>query len=320
MAVASQIVTSLLQGNQRAVAKAITHVEDGTSEAEKITALLYPHTGKAQVIGITGSGGVGKSTLIEKLVRELRRGGKTVGVIAVDPTSPFSGGAFLGDRIRMQDLSTDEGVFIRSMATRNNPGGLARATMDTVRILDASGKDIVLIETVGAGQSEVDIIKIAPTVVVVLAPGFGDAIQTIKAGIMEIGDIFVINKADRESADKAVINIRAMLQLGTQRGKWVPPIVKTTATTGAGVSELLEKIGEHREYLSKGEASQRQRRIVREELEEAIKRKTAEHILNALQKEGELDNLISKLLSKEIDPISAAEEALNRILTRSKRR
>lgn len=320
MAVASQIVTSLLQGNRRAVAKAITHVEDRTSEAEKITALLYPHTGKAQVIGITGSGGVGKSTLIEKLVRELRRGGKTVGVIAVDPTSPFSGGAFLGDRIRMQDLSTDEGVFIRSMATRNNPGGLARATMDTVRILDASGKDIILIETVGAGQSEVDIIKIAPTVVVVLAPGFGDAIQAIKAGIMEIGDIFVINKADREGADKAVINIRAMLQLGTQRGKWIPPIVKTTATTGAGVSELLEKIGEHREYLSKGEASHRQRRIVREELEEAIKRKTAEHILNALQKEGELDNLISKLLSKEIDPMSAAEEVLNRILTRSKRR
>lgn len=320
MADASQIVISLLQGNQRAVAKAITHVEDGTSEAEKIMALLYPHTGKAQVIGITGSGGVGKSTLIEKLVRELRSNGKTVGVVAVDPTSPFSGGAFLGDRIRMQDLSTDGGVFIRSMATRNNPGGLSRATRDTVRILDASGKDVILIETVGAGQSEVDIIKIAPTVVIVLAPDFGDEIQAIKAGIMEIGDVFVINKADRESADNAVINIKAMLQLGTRKGKWIPPIVKTTATTGDGVSELLEKIGEHREYLRKGEASQRQRRIVREELEEAIKRKTAEHVLNALQKEGELDNLISKLLSKEIDPISAAEEALSRILTRSKGR
>ncbi len=320
MADAPQIASLILRGNPRAIAKGITHVEDGTSEAEKIMALLYPHTGKAHVIGITGSGGVGKSTLIEKLVKELRSQGKTVGVVAVDPTSPFSGGAFLGDRIRMQELTVDEGVFIRSMATRNNPGGLSLATRDTVRILDASGKDIIIIETVGAGQAEVDIIKVAPTVVVMLAPGFGDEIQAIKAGIMEIGDIFAINKADRENADKAVIDIQAMLQLGNQKSKWIPPIVKTIATTGEGIIELLEKIREHKEYLSKGEDSLRQRRIVREELEEALKKKTADYILDTLQKQGELDRLISKLLSREIDPLSAAEEALTKILTWSKGR
>ncbi|MCD6432329.1 methylmalonyl Co-A mutase-associated GTPase MeaB, partial [Candidatus Bathyarchaeota archaeon] len=206
-----EIVQGVLAGDRRSIAKAITIIENNPEKAHRIIASIYPHTGKAHVIGITGPGGSGKSTLIEKIIREYRRRGKTVGVIAVDPTSPFTGGAFLGDRIRMQELSVDEGVFIRSMATRNYLGGIARATKDAVKVLDASGRDVVIVETVGAGQSEVEIIKVAQTIVVVFAPGLGDEIQAIKAGVMEIGDIFVVNKADRENVDKSVMDIRAML-------------------------------------------------------------------------------------------------------------
>ncbi|HDD70071.1 MAG TPA: methylmalonyl Co-A mutase-associated GTPase MeaB, partial [Candidatus Bathyarchaeota archaeon] len=198
MSKTEEIVQGVLAGNKRSIAKAITLIENNAPEAKKLLAHVYSHTGKAHIIGITGPGGSGKSTLIEKIVREYRRNGKKVGVIAVDPTSPFTGGAFLGDRIRMQELSTDEDVFIRSMATRNYLGGIARATKDAVKVLDASGKDVIIVETVGAGQSEVEIIKIADSVVVIHAPGLGDEIQAIKAGLMEIADIFVVNKADRE--------------------------------------------------------------------------------------------------------------------------
>jgi LAO/AO transport system kinase len=311
---AQQLADAILKGDRRAIARAITYAENTTLETQKIVSQLYPHTGKAQIIGVTGPGGAGKSTLVEKLIKELRRQGKTVGIVAVDPTSPFSGGAFLGDRIRMQELSTDEGVFIRSMATRNNPGGLAKATKDAVRILDASGKDVVIVETVGAGQSEVDIIKIAQTVVVVLAPGFGDEIQAIKAGIMEIGDVFVVNKADRKNANKAVSDIQAMLELADEKSKWEPAIVKTVAITGEGISKLLERIEEHKKYLEKGEANLRQKRIVETELVEAIKQKTAEYIIEALKKNGKLDALISKILAKEIDPSTAAEKVLTKTI------
>ena len=305
-----QLVNAVLKGDPRAAARAITFIENNTHDAQKIASSLYPHTGNAQIIGVTGPSGAGKSTLVEKLIKELRRQGKTVGVVAVDPTSPFSGGAFLGDRIRMQDLSTDAGVFIRSMATRNNPGGLAKATRDTVRVLDALGKDVVVVETVGAGQSEVDIIKIAQTVIVVLAPGLGDEIQAIKAGIMEIGDIFVINKADRENAGKTAADIQAMLELSNTKDRWHPPIVKTVATQGEGTNQLLEKVDAHRKHLAEGGASLRQKRMVETELIESIRQKATERIIDDLKKSGELERLTTQILKRQIDPQAAAEKAL----------
>lgn len=310
MITAQQLVVAVLKGDRRAIARAITLAENNTLEAQKMLFQLYPHTGKAQIIGITGPGGAGKSTLVEKLIKELRQQGKTVGVVAVDPTSPFSGGAFLGDRIRMQELSTDEGVFIRSMATRNHPGGLAMATKDAARILDAAGMDVIIVETVGAGQSEVDIIGIAHTIVVVFAPGLGDEIQAIKAGIMEIGDIFVINKADHQNANKAVADIQAILELGNEKSQWIPAIVKTIAITGEGTSQLLEKIDEHSKYIKKDGVNLRQKRMVEEELVEAIKQKITEHIVELLRKSGKLDVLISKILAREIDPLTMAEKVL----------
>jgi len=244
-----QLAKGVLQGNRRSIAKTITLIENNEPEAQKIVSMLFQKTGKAHVIGVTGPTGSGKSTLIEKMIRELRKRGKTVGVVAVDPTSPFTGGAFLGDRVRMQEHSTDEGVFIRSMANRNAPGGLAKATKDVIRVLDASGKDIVIVETVGAGQSEVEIVKVAHTIVVVLAPGLGDDIQAIKAGIMEIGDIFAVNKADRQNANKAISDIQAMLEMNTEKTGWKPSVLKITALTGEGIAELLAIIKEHKQYL-----------------------------------------------------------------------
>jgi LAO/AO transport system kinase len=309
-----ELAKGVLAGNRRSVARAITTIENNDPEAQKLVARIYSHTGKAHVIGLTGAGGAGKSTLIEKIVKEYRRRGRTVGVVAVDPTSPFTGGAFLGDRIRMQELCTDKGVFIRSMATRNYAGGIARATKDAVKVLDAAGKDVVIVETVGAGQSEVEIIKVAQTIVVVHAPGLGDEIQAIKAGVMEIADIFVVNKADRENANKAVIDIQSNLQMNNKETPWKPPVLKTIALTGEGVLELVDKIEEHRCFLE-GDLECRKvslRTKAEAELIDAIKERVTGSLIEELKKEGKFDALIHEIMEKKIDPTSAAEKLLKK--------
>src|SRR5256886_15987884 len=234
------LTKSIRDGDARALGKAISLVEREDAEAEKVLAELYASTGRARIIGITGSPGAGKSTLVAALAKHYRKQQKRIGIVAVDPTSPFSGGAILGDRIRMTELYTDRGVFIRSMATRGFMGGLAKATNDVVDVLDASGFDFVIVETVGVGQDEIDVIRTVQTNIVILVPGMGDDIQAIKAGIMEIGDIFVVNKADRAGADRTVTEITMMMSLVEEHGDWVAPVIKTVASVGKGIVELDE--------------------------------------------------------------------------------
>jgi len=314
-----QIADNVVKGDKRSIARAITLIENNREKAQELIARLYPHTGRAHIVGITGPGGSGKSTLIEKLISELRKRGKTVGVVATDPSSPFTGGAFLGDRIRMQKFTTDEEVFIRSMATRNVPGGIARATKDAVNVLDASGKDVVIVETVGAGQSEVEIIKVAHTIVVVFAPGLGDEIQAIKAGIMEIADIFVVNKADLENANKAVIDLKASLELNAHEKAWKPPVLKTVALTGEGIEQLVNEIFEHRTFLQKGEAASKRRRLVETELVEAIKQKVADLIIENLKQKKGFEELVEKIMDRRLDPYSAASKLVAETISSAKK-
>lgn len=241
----------LCSGDSRALARAISAVENRAPESAQLLKALFPHTGKARILGLTGPPGAGKSTLVDQLARHYRRAGETLGIIAVDPTSPYTGGAILGDRIRMQDHFADPGIYIRSMATRGSLGGLARTTADVATVLDASGRSLILIETVGVGQDEVDIVRVADVTIVILVPGMGDDVQTLKAGIMEIADIFVINKSDREGAERVEREIRALQSLATPKDGWTPPVVKTVASEGQGVKELATAIADYEAYLQK---------------------------------------------------------------------
>jgi len=303
-----ELVERMLKGDRLALAKLITLVENRVPEVAQIITSLYPYTGKAHIIGITGSPGVGKSSLVDKLITLLRKKDKKIGVIAVDPSSPFSGGALLGDRIRMQSHSTDPGVFIRSMACRGHLGGLAFATQDTALLLDAFGYEIILIETVGVGQSEVAIAQAADTTLLVTMPSSGDAIQVMKAGIMEIGDIFVVNKADQEGVDKTVIELETMLMLGAQEREWVPPIVRTIANNGEGIEELWDKIQEHKNFLSQ-QSRLKERRLtqIRGEIYNIITERIEKEIWEGLLRKGHFQDLLDRVAAREVDPYTAAD-------------
>jgi LAO/AO transport system kinase len=306
----SDLVARLLGGDRRALARVVTLIENSAPETRAILAELHAHGGHAHVVGFTGSPGAGKSTLVTQLARELRKRNLRLAVVAVDPTSPFTGGAILGDRIRMQELAGDPNVFIRSMASRGNLGGLAAATRDVVRAVDAAGFDLVIIETVGAGQAEVEIVRAAQTVVVVTVPGMGDDIQAIKAGILEIADIFVVNKADRPGADQTVAELRMLLSLDAQRNEraWRVPILKTSAATREGVPELADKLAAHLASLKEtGQLASRSGRQARSEMLALLHQALLERIAATISAD-EWNRLIEEVIEREKDPYTAAAE------------
>ncbi len=329
------LVEPLLQGDRRALARMLTAVENETAGVESALAALYPRTGRAWVIGLTGSPGSGKSSLVTALAKQYRAQGDTVGIIAVDPTSPFTGGAILGDRIRMRDLSGDRGVFIRSMATRGSLGGLSRATRDAIRVLDAAGFDRVLVETVGAGQSEVDIVRAAYTTVVIEAPGMGDDVQAIKAGILEIADVLVVNKADRPGADNTVRSLRAMLEMGHPASRdqmvshhgqlipvkqspavsgderlWLPPVVRTVAIEDKGIEEVIQAIEAHRTFLNQdGRITSLERQHIEMELHDRLRDALIARLLGTLPVES-VESIINQVQQRKLDPQGAVDQLL----------
>ena len=310
---ASALAARVREGDVRAIARAITLVEEGLPEARALLAALFPHAGRALVVGVTGPPGAGKSSLVDRLTAHLRKVGRTVGIVAVDPTSPFSGGAILGDRIRMQSHATDSGVFIRSMATRGHLGGLAAATDQALTVLDASGKDVILVETVGVGQDEVEIVGTADVSLVVLVPGLGDEVQALKAGIMEIADVFVVNKADREGVERVVAEIESTLSLAPPEAKR-PAIVKTVATRDEGVDALLEAVlGFERRASGSGALGRKRRAQLRRRLEEAVRQRVMERVFRTVIAPGELDATVERLAERALDPFTAADEIVRRM-------
>lgn len=305
----SELIKNILAGETRSVARAITAVENGGAQAAELMKAVFPQTGNAVIIGITGSPGAGKSSLVDKLALLYKDKGEKIGIVCVDPSSPFSGGAILGDRIRMATLGLEKGVFIRSMATRGNLGGLSRATVDAVAILDAAGFDKVIVETVGVGQDEVEIVKTADVSVVVLVPGMGDDIQAIKAGIMEIGDVFVINKADREGVLRTQKELEALLSLAHRPDMWNPPIIKTIATESKGIDDLAAAIVSYRDFES-GDSHRNERRkaIARWRLTELLRERLLSDLLSKNGTGERLDRLAAEIAEKKIDPYSAVEE------------
>ena len=336
---ASTLAERVLQGDVRAAARLMRDLDDRLPTSEAQLRAIWPHTGRAWVVGITGSPGAGKSTLTDRLIAHHRKAGRTVGVVAVDPTSPFTGGAILGDRIRMQDHATDPGVFIRSLGTRGHLGGLSRSTTDLVSVLDAMGKDVVLVETVGVGQDEIEIAEFAHTVIVVAVPGMGDDVQAIKAGVLEIADVFAVNKADREGADRTVRDLQGMLELrhaarppppdhdphhlvtgqalppAAEDPDWEPPIVKTVAATGEGVDQLTAALDRHLAHLTAtGERQRRDTARARAGFVAILRERLLDRALTRLEAEqGRLDEVAARIAAREVDPYLLAEELSARL-------
>lgn len=312
----SELAAGILAGDRRALARAISHVEADTAKGRELLADLYPSTGRAQTIGITGSAGAGKSTLVAALAREERKRGRTVGIIAVDPSSPFSHGAILGDRIRMQDLTSDGGVFMRSMASRGNLGGLAEMASGVVDVMDAAGFDVVIVETVGAGQDEVEVATATQSTVLVANPGGGDEVQSMKAGLMEIAQIMVVNKADLAGADTAVVQLRGLLAIAEHRA-WIPPILKAVARTGEGVPELVDAIDQHQEHVRSSSHAPGERRALAEaQILALVRAALYREALAAARADGAIDALVSEVAARRRDPRSAATSLVEAVRDR----